>query len=140
MVAARADGLAPCVIASAGTALALDALAGDGRHLGGLIAPGAGLMQESVRTATARVRPAETARVRDVAATTGDALASGCWHACAALVDRFVERLAGALGGAPGLLLGGGDAATLRPLVEHAARMYPDAVLKGLAVWSDRVA
>lgn len=137
MVAARADGLAPCVLASAGTALVLDALDGDGRHLGGLIAPGAVLMQQSVRAATAGVRPPSPGNVRNAAVTTADALASGCWQACAALIDRFTARMAGALGGAPNLLLGGGDAQALLPLVDHAAVAYPDAVLKGLAAWID---
>lgn len=137
MVAAHAEGRSPCVLASAGTAMVVDALTGEGRHLGGLIAPGARLMQQSVLAGTARVRPQAPGRLGDAAASTADALASGCWQACAALVDRFAGRMAGALGGAPSVLLGGGDAGTLQPLVEHASTLYPDAVLKGLALWAD---
>lgn len=136
MVAAHAEYQAPCVLASAGTAMVLDALTADGRHLGGLIAPGARLMQQSVRDATARVRPQSPGSVVMAAGNTADALASGCWHACAALVDRFAARMAAQLGGDPVLLLGGGDAEALAPLVEHAAILHPDAVLKGLAAWS----
>lgn len=137
MVAAHAQGHAPCVLASCGTALVLDALAADGRHLGGLIAPGAALMQQSVLGATARVRPQSPGRLSEVATSTADALVSGCWQACAALVDRFVARMATSLGGAPRLLLGGGDAQVLEPLLEHAAIACPDAVLRGLAVWAE---
>jgi len=137
MLAAYADGRAPCVLASAGTAMVLDALAADGRHLGGLIAPGARLMQQSVLDATARVRPQSSGKVVMAADTTADALASGCWQACAALVDRFATGMAEALGGDPGVLLGGGDADLLAPLVEHAVTPHPNAVLKGLAVWSE---
>lgn len=137
MVAAHAQGRDPCVLVSCGTALVLDALAADGRHLGGLIAPGPGLMQQAVLGATARVRPQSPGQLADAAASTADALVSGSWQACAALVDRFVARMAGRLGDAPQVLLGGGDAHALEPLLEHAVTIYPDAVLKGLAVWAD---
>ncbi|HEY4292648.1 type III pantothenate kinase [Luteibacter sp.] len=136
MVDALAAGRAPCVLASVGTALTLDALDGRGHHLGGWIAPGPLLMQQSVLGATAQVRPEHAGAVRDLANNTADGLASGCWQACAALVDRFVERAAPQLGGGPALTLGGGDADTLAPLLDHDVVLVPDAVLRGLAVWS----
>lgn len=137
MLAAFADGLAPCVIAGCGTALTLDALTADGRHLGGLIAPGPPLMQQAVLGATAQVHSSLAARVVDAADNTGDALSSGCWQAGAALIDRFCARMADALGGTPQLLLGGGDAEQLLGLVATPAAHYPNAVLRGLARWVD---
>jgi type III pantothenate kinase len=137
LVAAYADGYAPCVVASAGTALTLDALAADGRHLGGLIAPGPLLMQRSLIAATARVRPQKPGEIRDLADNTADAVTSGCWQAAAALIDRFVGRTVATLGGAPTLILGGGDAAALQPLLITPAQMTRDGVLRGLAVWAD---
>ncbi|NUO73492.1 MAG: type III pantothenate kinase, partial [Frateuria sp.] len=47
MVAAHAAGAGDCVLVGVGTALTLDALAADGQHLGGLIAPGPRLMKLS---------------------------------------------------------------------------------------------
>lgn len=135
MVDARAAGRAPCVLASVGTALTLDALDGEGRHLGGWIAPGPLLMQQSVLGATVQVRPSQAGAVRDLADNTADGLASGCWQACAALVDRFVARSAPLLG-SPTVTLGGGDAAVLAPLLERDVLLVPDAVLRGLAVWA----
>lgn len=136
MVAARADGLAPCVLAGAGTALTLDALAADGRHLGGLIAPGPRLMQQSLLGATAQVRPAHAGTIVEAADNTADAVASGCWLAAAALIERFAARMAPALGGAPALRLGGGDAEALLPLLNLPAQLAHDSVLHGLAVWA----
>ena len=136
MVAARADGLAPCVLAGAGTALTLDALAADGRHLGGLIAPGPRLMQQSLLGATAQVRPAHAGTIVEAADNTADAVASGCWLAAAALVERFAARMAPALGGAPALRLGGGDAEALLPLLTVPALLAHDSVLHGLAAWA----
>lgn len=137
MVAARAEGLAPCVLVSAGTALTLDALAADGQHLGGLIAPGARLMQQSLLGATARVRPEQTGQIVDLADNTADAVTSGCWQALAALVERFAVRAAPRLGASPRLILAGGDAEQLLPLLSLPAQMGGDGVLRGLAVWAD---
>ncbi|GAB2555466.1 type III pantothenate kinase [Rhodanobacter koreensis] len=137
MVAAHADGCSPCVLASVGTALTLDALAADGQHLGGLIAPGPQLMQQSLRDATARVRPERPGEILELADNTADAVASGCWQAAAALIERFTSRMTKRLGDAPTLVLGGGDAAALLPLLSLPVRLSHDAVLRGLAVWAD---
>ncbi len=137
MVAAHADHCAPCVLAGVGTALTLDALTDEGEHLGGLIAPGPQLMQQSLRQATARVRPDHPGDILDLAANTADAVASGCWQAAAALIERFTLRLATRLGSTPALIVGGGDAARLLPLLSLPARLSEDAVLRGLAVWAD---
>ena len=136
MVAAHAEGHSPCVLVGVGTALTLDALAGDGTHLGGVIAPGPQLMQQSLLGATARVRPEQAGVVTTLADNTADAVASGCWGACAALVERFTARVAPQLGGTPRLLFGGGDAASLRSLVDRPGALFADSVLRGLDVWS----
>lgn len=137
MVAARAEGLAPCVLVGVGTALTLDALNAEGQHLGGLIAPGPQLMQQSLLGATARVLVDRPGQVLEAADNTPDAVASGCWQACAALVERFVAHMAEPLGGSPQLILGGGDAQALAPLIAMPSRLSLDSVLRGLSVWSD---
>jgi type III pantothenate kinase len=137
MVDALEAGRAPCVLASVGTALTLDALTADGRHLGGLIAPGPQLMQQAVLGATAQVRPHGLGSIADVADNTSDALVSGCWQACAALIERFATRMAVPLGGSPLLTLGGGDGEYLAPLIAHELVLVPDTVLRGLAVWAN---
>jgi type III pantothenate kinase len=136
MVAAHAEGLGACVLAGVGTALTLDALTADGRHLGGLIAPGPHLMQRALLDATAQLRTTPDARVMEAADNTADAMASGCWLAATALVERFVARMTPRLGGTPVLCLGGGDAAALAGLLSLPARLAEDAVLRGLAVWA----
>lgn len=136
MVSARSTSSTPCVLVGIGTALTLDALTVDGQHLGGLIAPGPQLMQQSLFGATARIESA-TGEIVAFADNTADAVASGCWHAAAALVERFVAQTATRLGTVPELVLGGGDAATLLPLLSLPARLSQDAVLRGLAIWAD---
>jgi len=136
MVAARAAGAGDCVLIGVGTALTLDALAADGRHLGGLIAPGPRLMQQALLGATVQVRPRGEGVLVDAADNTADAVVSGCWHAAAALVDRFVARMAPRFGEPPTVRLDGGDAADLAPLLGLPAVVVEHGVLHGLAVWA----
>lgn len=136
MVAARAAGQAPCVLAGIGTALTLDALTEDGRHLGGLIAPGPLLMQQSLLGATVRVRSEHHGVIRDIADNTADAVTSGCWQAVTALIERFAANVAKHAGGTQRLLLDGGDAAALLPLLDIPVELAADSVLRGLNVWA----
>lgn len=136
MVAAHAAGAGDCVLVGVGTALTLDALAADGRHLGGLIAPGPRLMQQALLGATVQVRPRNEGVLVDAADNTSDAVVSGCWQAAAALVERFVARMAPRFGVAPAVRVDGGDAAGLVSLLSQPATMVEHGVLQGLAVWA----
>ncbi|TBR40468.1 MULTISPECIES: type III pantothenate kinase [Dyella] len=137
MVAAHADGVGACVLVGVGTALTLDALTDDGHHLGGLIAPGPQLMQQSLLGATARVRPERPGRVVDAADNTADAVASGCWQAAAALVERFVAHMSPALGANAVVRIGGGDGESLKSLLALPVELVADGVLHGLDVWAN---
>lgn len=137
MVAAHARGGGPYVLAGVGTALTLDALTADGRHLGGMIAPGPALMRQSLLNATAKVRMDSPGQILELADNTTDAVASGCWLAAVALIERFAHQATAALGAPPALCLGGGDAEQLLPLLSLPAHLTHNAVLRGLAVWAD---
>jgi type III pantothenate kinase len=136
LVAAHAQYRGACVVVGAGTALTVDALDAHGQHLGGLIAPGPRLMQQSVLGATAQVRPAGEGAITDVADNTADGLYSGCWQASAALIERFVQRMTPRLGERPLLALGGGDALPLQALLDYPSVLLGDGVLQGLALWA----
>lgn len=136
LLAARADGRAPCVIAGCGSALTLDALAGDGEHLGGLIAPGIRAMQQGLQAAAPGLPPATDADVVELARDTGNAVASGSWQAAAGAIERFYQHMSARLGEEPQLLLSGGDAPALARLLGSPAQAFDDAVLRGLQVWA----
>lgn len=133
LVAARARGEGPALVASLGTALAIDALARDGRHLGGLIAPSPELMREALLGATARPTFRGTPGLADFGRSTEACLHAGTWHAAAALVERAASRAAAIAGEPVRVLLAGGGASTLSPLVEVAHELAPALVLEGLA-------
>jgi type III pantothenate kinase len=129
------------LVANVGTALTLDAVTGEGRHIGGAIAPAPATMIASLLAGTHGIRrrargsrAAGAARSRRLfAADTASALESGASYACAALIDRAVAEARKALGRRPLLLLTGGGAAQLRPHVFSPLRVVPDLVLRGLA-------
>jgi type III pantothenate kinase len=136
LVALHAAESGPCVLASCGTALTLDALAADGSHLGGLIAPSPPLMRDALTGATARLSTPQAARVVERADNTGDAIESGVWLAGAALLERFVARATATFGSAPSVVLTGGGAERLSTLIEPAHRIDAELVLHGLAIYA----
>jgi type III pantothenate kinase len=137
LVAAHREFAGAAVVASCGTALTLDAVDGDGRHLGGLIAPAPPLMRQALLERTARLGELAAAPIAEFADTTAAAVESGTWLAAVALVERFARRAQAALGMTPTLILCGGGAKRLAPLLELEHRVEHDLVLRGLAQFAD---
>lgn len=138
VIGARAIARArSAVVANAGTALTLDAVSASGRHLGGAIAPGTHTMVAALIRGTngigRRARGLTASRRQLFAADTASALAAGAQYAAAALIDRAVDEAARELRAQPLLILTGGAAAGLKPLLRHKARFVPELVLRGLA-------
>jgi type III pantothenate kinase len=136
-------GRALC-IASVGTALTIDLLDAQGRHHGGLIAPGPTLMIDALleRTAGIRRRAGNGAVAGDLGAgravfwarDTRGGLRAGARQAVAALIAHAPGAARARLGRRPTLLVTGGGAATVRSLLRSPVRYEPDLVLHGLAV------
>lgn len=125
------------VVANVGTALTIDVVAASGRHRGGAIIPGPGVMVESLLAGTHGIRRrahGQEATVRSLfAIDTASALAAGSRFAAAAFIDRAVDEAARAFRGRPVLFLTGGAAPHLRRHMESTPRIVPDLVLRGLA-------
>lgn len=124
------------ILISCGTALTLDALTGDGQHLGGLIAPSPSLMRHALGRATARVGEAGGELV-EIADNTTDAAYSGSVLAAVSLIRRFHERVSAQLGQPVTLIGDGGGLDECLPLLPEIERGR-DLVLRGLALWASR--
>ncbi len=143
LVGARALTGGPACVADAGSALTVDAMDADGRHLGGLIVPGLAMMGDALRGGTGNL--AEFSRhSRDVpgplfAADTRPAIDRGAREAAAGLVDRSLRALAAHTGSRPELIVTGGDGRQLLsdlgdgPEPRVHGRYEPDLALAGLA-------
>ncbi|MEM7081202.1 MAG: type III pantothenate kinase [Pseudomonadota bacterium] len=121
-------------VADCGTALTLDALAADGRHLGGVIVPGYTLMQEALLTQTARIRDADQPLPDTVFGTsTGAAVNAGATFSLAAVLDRFVAETRERLEGEVVVFATGGARERLLRFATCDVIDEPDLVLLGLA-------
>ena len=121
-----------CVV-SCGTAVTVDLLDGEGRHLGGVILPGVSLMRRSLAENTALIAPS-TGKVAAFPDNTPDAVATGTVLAAASTVDRLFAELRRSSGPDVVCILCGGDAEEVRGLMVRDALVRHGLVLEGLAV------
>lgn len=131
---AAAQRQQPVIVAGVGTALTIDLLDADGRHHGGRIAASPTTMREALHARAVQL-PASGGDYREFADDTADALASGCDGAAVALIERSRVQAASVLGSLPTLLVHGGGAPALLPLLAD-AQFQPSLVLDGLARWA----
>jgi type III pantothenate kinase len=134
MVAARHLFRGHLVVIDCGTALTLDALEPDGRHLGGMILPGLNLMRTALGQGTARLGGEMDAPPRLLADDTAGAVAGGTLLGLAAAVDGLCERIQAQSAEAPGRILCGGDAPRILPWLRGRYQYCPWLVLQGLDV------
>lgn len=131
VLAAHAGGR-DAVVIDAGTAITVDAVRAGGEHLGGVIAPGIGLMRRSLYASTDRIPDEGEATVEFLGRDTRAAVSSGTLQAAAGMINAVVRRLQGELDAECRILLTGGDAERLRPLLEFEPELRPRLVLEGL--------
>ncbi len=121
-----------CTVVDCGTAVTIDALAADGRHLGGVIIPGMRLMREALYRQTRQIPP-EDGKTRLFGQSTRDGVWGGAAYAVAAAIDGITARMEIVAGVGP-RLLAGGDAGTVLPFLQGAYQLEPDLIFQGLRV------
>lgn len=136
LIAAYAERRAAAVIVDAGTAVTIDAIDRNGRHLGGQILPGLRLMASCLSSQTADIPPpgrrtAGTAQGA-FAGNTAAAITSGALNAVCGAVERAVQAARQA-GLRPRIVLTGGDASSILTQLKGSVQHRPNLVLQGLA-------
>jgi type III pantothenate kinase len=131
LIAARGRSRAATLVVSAGTAMTVDALAPDGRFLGGLIVPGITLMSRALQQGTGHVIAVDGAR-QPFPCNTADAVYSGIMAALSGAVQRQFAHLAEVTGAVPHCIVTGGDADALAPTLDFSVEQVPSLVLEGL--------
>jgi len=131
LIGAHARFAEACLVVNAGTAITIDALTADGRFLGGLILPGIELMASALARGTAGLvqRPG---RFETFPTSTGNAIHSGALQAACGAIERMQRGMHAAGHEPPRVVLSGGAAHLLAPLLEHAPTLAPSLVLEGL--------
>jgi len=132
-------GVPTCVV-GVGTAMTIDLIDAEGRHRGGMIIPAPGLMVDTLLSRTQGIRRRARGGASGAAGlfgrSTRAAIVQGSRYAAAATVDRAVEEAGMLLERRPLVVLTGGEAPAVRPLLRSNCVAVPDLVLRGLAVLS----
>lgn len=132
MMAAYNTGCGACCVVDCGSAITVDFVAADGRHLGGYIVPGARLMASSLLAGTAEVVADRSIEHFDL--SPGTDTASCVYHGISFVLDAIQRELVGRLArDFPGmrLFITGGDGELFRQLAGR-GEYVPDLVLDGL--------
>lgn len=126
---------AACII-DCGTAITIDTLSAEGKHLGGLILPGLTTMRKALSSQTATLPLALEQHVSELtplAQDTRQAILQGTLYAAVAAIERVRADLSSRFA-IQSWLITGGDAGQLMPLLSVTFKHEPDLVLQGLAI------
>ena len=138
MIAAhRLSDRAVCVV-DCGTAITLDVVAADGRHRGGLILPGMAMLCRSLEVNTAGIEMRDDVPASGLLAPgTRAGVEQGARILLASAIDRIVNEIAEQDNGIPDVIMTGGDATQLLPMLGITVQHVPGLVLQGLVIMSE---
>jgi type III pantothenate kinase len=123
-----------CVV-DCGTAVTLDMVTAGGEHRGGLILPGIGMLQQTLLQNTAQLRLSGKQPVATpLADTTAAAIYGGAVYMLVAAIERSVADMRAEQGVSIDIVMTGGDAGRILPLLNGPAQHQPDLVLQGVAM------
>lgn len=142
LAARQLAGAQPVIMIDCGTAVTVDALLPDGRHLGGLILPGLQLLGDALisRTQAQHMDVALFEQPVVFAHNTRHAMGSGCLLMLVAALEGICQRMQQQLPALPVIILCGGDAGRIHQqlLAPAAFRLEPEALMIGLQVIAER--
>jgi type III pantothenate kinase len=123
-----------CLV-SCGTALTIDLINADGKHLGGYIIPGIELMQLALVSKTEQINvPIEYQATLDYANNTQMATNNGAFLATVAAIEHVVNKFSEESGSIPHCIISGGMAEMVMSLLNPAFKYEPNLVLSGLLI------
>ncbi|WP_293647280.1 type III pantothenate kinase [Thiolapillus sp.] len=128
------DGV--CVV-DCGTAVTLDMVDASGRHLGGYILPGVQAMKHKLLQETAIDMEEQYIRTgQEWGNSTVTCVELGTRKAVVALIEQSIERLQAAGICDPGLILTGGEAGLIEPLMQIDCQRRDRLVLEGIRLYA----
>lgn len=134
MLGARTLGDGPWLVVDAGTAMTVDAVSAVGVHLGGYIVPGYRMQISMLGACTAGVGDVVPVVGSGWGRETATAVANGVALELAAFVDRASVELTGGGDDTCRVVVTGGDAEWLAPLLRVGSEVDPDLLFRGMMV------
>jgi type III pantothenate kinase len=126
-----ASGQASIVI-DCGTAITVDAVESDGRHLGGLILPGLQLSADALIARAQGKLSFSFEQPSIFADSTRNAIGSGCLFGLVGAIEGICARMQQRMSTSPLRVLTGGDAEYLHAWLSGEYRVQPDLLMHGL--------
>ena len=130
MLAAYHYHPSPVCIVSCGSALTLDMVDKQGKHLGGMIMPGLSLMRQALSRGTANLKACSEHYTPGLANDTEAAIYNGCLSAIRGFIEQGLMQYQQPVT----IILTGGDAEFLATSLNLTAIIDAQLVLKGLAL------
>ena len=143
MVAAWHEQKSAVLVIDCGSAITVDVVDTGGRHQGGLIAPGISMMRDSLPRDTANIDILFSNQARGVnllSDGTEAAIRNGTIYMASAMIDRVAADVMERFDEGMRVVLTGGDAPVIQPLLGCRAIHDPDLVLKGIAILAEEQA
>lgn len=129
----------PCIVVDFGTATTYDAVSDKGDYLGGAIAPGMRISEESLTSHAARLPDVEIASPKSVIGkNTVEAMQSGLLWGTVAELEGMVDRMEAELGGEVTVVATGGLAEDVVPYTDCIDHYEPWLTLEGLRLIFER--
>jgi type III pantothenate kinase len=138
MVGAWTEVQSACLVVDVGTAMTIDAIDDEGKHLGGQIIAGVATMANALATAASdipQVKPApgrDSADLAMFARNTAAAVREGAQNAVVGAIDRAIRTLQSNAYD-PAIVLTGGDSSRILNALCETPMHRPHLVLQGLA-------
>ncbi len=120
-----------CIV-DCGTAITVDVLEADQEHMGGVIFPGLGSMQQTLSASTEIKQPVFGENHHLLANTTQDGIHAGCLSAVVGGIEYIVNTLQETYDSFDQIVITGGDAQHLVPMINLDMKYEPTLVLDGL--------
>lgn len=126
------------LIVDAGTATTVDALSAQGQHLGGWILPGIDLMFNSLLTNTSKVKAKKlTVGNLSFGTNTSENVNNACWAATTGAIELAITQATIELGSIDLILLTGGNARYLQPMIKHQTVIENNLIFYGLQRYNE---
>jgi len=134
LIAAREMVTGDCVIIDAGSAITLDLLRADGRHLGGAILPGFNTSVEHFKRIFEYIdfNNSAIAETRQPGCSTEAAIHIDYAQTAIEILPELVNRWIQIFDDDAIVLLAGGDAGRVQRVLDQPSRIAPDLVLRGI--------
>lgn len=132
LIAARDQRSGSLAVVDCGTAITVDALLADGQFLGGVIAAGPQVATQALLEHASHLHGELKMYSGAFNSDTGSAVGNGALAFAAGGIDKVLSEFSAQLGDDFAVLMTGGWAATIAPLLIRIVDITPDLVLQGI--------